>query len=722
LEISDKTSGTWESPTRERFHESGFGLFLMWVSAKAAAPETGPLDMIFAFCSPKNATLPLLILLYLAAMPPARAQDPQQTPEVVEVTATRLGTQIPGTSTSVITSADIASDPSLTLTDILARQAGLQTQSLFGGVNGADVSVGLRGFAATATQNTLITVNGRRLNDPDQSSVDLSSIPLSSIERVEIVRGSSASVLYGDGAVGGVINIITRNGYNAPSAASVDVVAGSDSHHEVSASFNQNFGSNSVSVFGSDINDDGYRDNNALRERSAVAEFRHTTSDGGVYVNLRIDDQYLGLPGPLDLLSTTQILYPANPRTASSPNDFAQQSSVNLSAGGTMTIGDGIELVLDGGLRHKNQDSYFVSYGDYSAVTLTSLTLTPRLEATQTLFGMSGKLLTGVDFEESFRQAGLSPAKDQPPSYGYYGMTFTRYSAYAMENLTLSPQTEISAGGRVEQFAMNADEPLNVVTNPKERSTQFALHLGIDHQIEEGIGIFARIGHSLRLPNIDDLSYVAPENASGLLKPQTAWDTEAGTKIKFGRFDGQFSAYGMNLRDEIDYDSNPNPLYNGNVNFAPTRRLGVEAQAGLTVTSTLRLTAMVTETDASYRSGTYAGKTVPQVAGLTGNLGMAWDLWQKYLTLDVDARYVGKRRFGDDQSNAFPEQPAYELVDVKIGGKVESLRWSFSVLNVLNAHYFDQGYAQAASSYGPATLSIYPMPGRVFLGHLGVTF
>ena len=53
------------------------------------------------------------------------------------------------------------------LQDILAREPGIQVRNLFGGVNGARSTVDMRGFGATATSNTLVLINGRRLNDID---------------------------------------------------------------------------------------------------------------------------------------------------------------------------------------------------------------------------------------------------------------------------------------------------------------------------------------------------------------------------------------------------------------------------------------------------------------------------------------------------------------------------------------------------------------------------
>ena len=95
----------------------------------------------------------------------------------------------------------------------------MQLTSLFGGVNGVKTSVDLRGFGAFATSNTLVLINGRRLNDIDMAGVDFSTIPRDSIERIEITRGNSGAVLYGDNAVGGVINIVLKNGVGGPPVA-----------------------------------------------------------------------------------------------------------------------------------------------------------------------------------------------------------------------------------------------------------------------------------------------------------------------------------------------------------------------------------------------------------------------------------------------------------------------------------------------------------------------
>ena len=75
-------------------------------------------------------------------------------------------TTVTGASTTVITSTDIERNPGVTIQDLLSRQPGIQVRSLFGGVNGAASTVDLRGFGATASNNTLVLINGRRHQRP----------------------------------------------------------------------------------------------------------------------------------------------------------------------------------------------------------------------------------------------------------------------------------------------------------------------------------------------------------------------------------------------------------------------------------------------------------------------------------------------------------------------------------------------------------------------------
>src|SRR5687767_4793444 len=154
-----------------------------------------------------------------AAAPHAFAADiPVVRTDPVVVTATRFEERFGDrpVNLTVITAEDIRSSPAKTVPDLLAERAGIIVRDFFGN-NAASATVDMRGFGVTGAQNTLVLVDGRRVVDIDLSGVQWSAIPLTAIERIEIVRGGG-SVLYGEGASAGVINIITRSpGRGGPS-------------------------------------------------------------------------------------------------------------------------------------------------------------------------------------------------------------------------------------------------------------------------------------------------------------------------------------------------------------------------------------------------------------------------------------------------------------------------------------------------------------------------
>ena len=111
-------------------------------------------------------------------------------------------------ASEIHTAEQIQASGAATLYDFLAQQTSLNVLSSFG--NKATPSINLRGFGnENGYQNVVITVDGQRLNNIDQSSQLLGAIPLGNIERIEIAKGSG-SVIYGDGATAGAIQIYTK--------------------------------------------------------------------------------------------------------------------------------------------------------------------------------------------------------------------------------------------------------------------------------------------------------------------------------------------------------------------------------------------------------------------------------------------------------------------------------------------------------------------------------
>jgi vitamin B12 transporter len=153
---------------------------------------------------------PLVALLALLCCTPALADEPAQALTPVVVTATRVATpdvDIPA-GVTVIDRKTIETHDDNTLVDALQTVPGLRV-SQSGGAGG-NASVFIRG---TNSDHVLVLRNGMPLNDAADSSgaFNFGVDTLADVERIEIIRGPMAA-LYGSGAIGGVINLISRRG------------------------------------------------------------------------------------------------------------------------------------------------------------------------------------------------------------------------------------------------------------------------------------------------------------------------------------------------------------------------------------------------------------------------------------------------------------------------------------------------------------------------------
>ena len=114
-------------------------------------------------------------------------------------------------STTVLTRAQVQAMPETGVDQIVNRIPGIWTFTVpTGQLHPTGQPVSIRGFGSSTTINTLVMVDGVPINDPYFRTVDWSRISKGSVERIEVIRGGGATSLWGNMAMGGVINIITR--------------------------------------------------------------------------------------------------------------------------------------------------------------------------------------------------------------------------------------------------------------------------------------------------------------------------------------------------------------------------------------------------------------------------------------------------------------------------------------------------------------------------------
>ena len=159
----------------------------------------------------------------------AKAQDapPATTAPIdlppITVTAGR-GTDLEklDVSTTLLTRQQVEAMPQTGVDQILNRIPGIWTYTIpTGQLHPTGQPVSIRGFGSSTTINTLVMMDGVPINDPYFRTVDWSRISKNSVDRVEVIRGGGATSLWGNMAMGGVINIVTKQPTKTGVAADV---------------------------------------------------------------------------------------------------------------------------------------------------------------------------------------------------------------------------------------------------------------------------------------------------------------------------------------------------------------------------------------------------------------------------------------------------------------------------------------------------------------------
>lgn len=635
----------------------------------------------------------------LATGLPCAAQDRYAALGEVVVTATRFPevvSQYP-VGVTVITESDIRNSTANTVPELLRMLPGVQTRDLSGSPN---LRVDLRGFGVFGDQNTLVLLDGQRISENEQQAVNWSSIPLDAIERIEVLRGSGA-VLYGAGATGGTINIITR----APAANTrggfIEAGAGSHRTRDLRIGANVAGERSGLRLTMAHRESDNYRDNNALRIDSAQLDWRYAAQHGVLTLKAGADDQRSELPGSI---SEAQIA--ANRRQAALPGDFALLSGGYLNLGGSFRLGSG-EWAANLSYRENDTDSsFFVAFPYRNNVQTVSRQwlFTPRARLPHRAGGIDHVLVAGIDVEDWDYQANAGPSVVGRPQ-----ATQRSDAVYAQHTTMLAGGTSIVLGLRSQRVTYSVADPGNAVARSERRHSLQAHELALRQPLGRGWAAYAKTGSSFRVPNVND-NYSLFTATVNLLEPQTARDRELGLESVRRGARYRLAVYDIRIDNEILLD----PVTFNNRNLPPTRRRGAEAEARWQARAGLDLSVAYTYAEAEFRAGSFgatpiAGNEVPLVPRHAASLGAGWKFAAR-TRLDAALRHTGAQRYDGDELNAFNRKmPAYTVVDLKLSHDQADWRFTANVQNLFNQQYYSYGLYTGFPSY-----AALPAPQRTF--------
>ncbi|WP_394756216.1 TonB-dependent receptor [Rhodoferax sp.] len=595
---------------------------------------------------------------------------------------------------SVITKDDIARAGVSTVNEAVIKLLGVPGRSDFYG--GGDSSLDLRGFGEAAGSNQVVIVDGIKMNEADQGGTRLSGIVINSVERIEVLRGSG-SVLYGEGATGGVIVITTKAGLGVSrkNSAALYAATGSYGLDEARANATLVTGGFSLDVAGNKRMADNHRDNfKSTAEASSVqAQWSNDWLRlGASYANDTLDS---GLPGSL---STPQ--YQADPRHTNYPTDKGIIKNMRQTLFASAGLGDW-QLAADIGQRTKDVDSLYSGYPYTYKVDADTLALRAKYEVK--LGSLRNAMTLGHD-QAQWKRSVVGGSASQQKTNAYY----------AQDELILSGGTRLSAGYRAENIKQSDTFTASI------DSDQTAWELGLVQPLSQKWSVFGRVGSSFRLANIDESGFTV---ASAVLKPQTSRDLEFGNRWKYsgGRVELRF--YRSSLSNELGYDptvANPqawDPTNKGaNVNFEPTQRQGLEFEAHHELTKYLGLQINAGVREAKFTQGAHNGKNVPLVPTSTLALRADWHPTSNH-SFNAGVMRVSSQNSGGDFLDMFP-MPAYTTVDLRYMYQLKNMEFSLGITNMLDKKY----YSQAFVNFGGTDVGIYPEAGRAFTAALRVNF
>lgn len=611
--------------------------------------------------------------------------------------------------TVVVTASRFANDPAFVpigasiITAEEIRSAGIDNVNLavrkLGGVYGRqslngtqDFDLDLRGFGANSNQNLVVMIDGIRLSENELAVAQLSSIPIDTVERIEIIRGGG-SVLYGDGATGGVVHVITKRGAAAGTHGSVTAQIGQFNHRELRASVMKGWDGLSLDANISKLETDNYRDNSDLKQGNFSGGVQWASKEGGVGFRIDAARQDSGLPGALTLAQ-----FESNPRQASTPNDHSSIDTDRYTAFIERRFG-GWEAAAELSYRDRNVKAFYdFGFGTSASEYRTKQTqFSPRLRNISASGGAINEFVAGLDFTRWNRVTDSS--------FSQADATQKSKAIYVRDEIKWN-KARLALGARHEAFDKDSVDPAPFTTATySKRQSVNAWELQGSYAFTPLVMLFAKGGQSYRIPNADENALTALANEP--LKPQTSHDLEVGGSFGNKAHKATVKLFQHRLKNEIFFDPtvlNSSGFNGANANLDPTRRRGIEVEGSTRLAPAWILSAQWQHVNAEFIDGPNAGREMVLVPQNIVTARLNWLPAQNH-SASLGVQWVDEQRYGSDFDNTCSARiPSYITLDGRYARHLGA--WELAIIgeNLTDKSYFNNAFGCSSG--------IYPSSGR----------
>jgi iron complex outermembrane receptor protein len=393
------------------------------------------------------------------------------------------------------------------VTDYLRQDTSLNLQSR--AANGVQADLSIRG---TTFEQSLILVNGLRVNDPETGHLNLDiSVPLDALARVEVLHGSG-STFYGSDAIGGAVNMITERP-SQDNRLSLITKSGAGSYGSLENHLRVDYSTRRVSeqLTGSRDTSNGF------------------IPDRNYSSNALSSETWLNLLKP----GTTDVLLATSDRPYGANLFYGPYNSWERTKGWFAAIQQQLGSRTSGSFAYRKHTDLFVLFLDRPNYYRNNHVTTAWQGALRRAdpLGTNTTLSYGLEANgDGIHSTNLGiHARNQ-------GAGYVNLSLRSLKRLSLS------AGARVQVFSGG--------------DAVFSPSIAAAYAVTGTVRLRASVGHGYRQPTYLDLYYSDPTTVGNPnLKPESSWNYEGGVDWTPSRAPLTLSATGFSLRqkDGIDY-------------------------------------------------------------------------------------------------------------------------------------------------------------------------